>query len=48
MCVELGDGTNNVGGALERLLLAEWGRPILDGLPDLSTHELLATEEGAV
>jgi aspartyl-tRNA(Asn)/glutamyl-tRNA(Gln) amidotransferase subunit A len=38
----------NVGGALERLLLAEWGGPILDRLPDLSTHELLATEEGAV
>ena len=38
----------NVGGALEQLLLAEWGGPILDRAPDLSTHELLATEEGAV
>ena len=38
----------NVGGTLEQLLLAEWGGPILDRAPDLSTHELLATEEGAV
>ena len=38
----------NVGGALEQLLLAEWGGPILDRAPDLCTHELLATEEGAV
>jgi aspartyl-tRNA(Asn)/glutamyl-tRNA(Gln) amidotransferase subunit A len=38
----------NVGGALERLLVAEWGGPLLDRAPDLSTHELLATEEGAV
>ena len=38
----------NVGGALEQMLLAEWGGPILDGAPDLSTHEMLASEEGAV
>jgi aspartyl-tRNA(Asn)/glutamyl-tRNA(Gln) amidotransferase subunit A len=38
----------NVGGTLERLLVAEWGGPLLDRAPDLSTHELFATEEGAV
>ena len=38
----------NVGGALEQLLLAEWGAPILESAPDLSTHEMLASEEGAV
>src|SRR4029079_11935985 len=32
----------NVGGALEQLLLAEWGAPILESAPDLSTHEMLA------
>ncbi|RXZ70480.1 Asp-tRNA(Asn)/Glu-tRNA(Gln) amidotransferase subunit GatA [Agromyces albus] len=38
----------NVGGALEQLLLAEWGGPLLDRAPDLSRHELFATEEGAL
>ncbi|MCM3657119.1 Asp-tRNA(Asn)/Glu-tRNA(Gln) amidotransferase subunit GatA [Agromyces mediolanus] len=38
----------NVGGALERLLEAEWGGPLLAKAPDLSTHELTATEEGAL
>ena len=38
----------NVGGALEQLLLAEWGAPLLDLAPDLSRHELTATEEGAL
>ena len=38
----------NVGGALEQLLEAEWGGPLLDRAPDLSTHELTATEEGAL
>jgi aspartyl-tRNA(Asn)/glutamyl-tRNA(Gln) amidotransferase subunit A len=38
----------NFGGALEQLLLAEWGAPIRESAPDLSTHEMLASEEGAV
>ncbi|MGX5696055.1 Asp-tRNA(Asn)/Glu-tRNA(Gln) amidotransferase subunit GatA [Agromyces soli] len=38
----------NVGGALEQLLVAEWGGPLLAKAPDLSTHELTATEEGAL
>ncbi|MCD5346924.1 Asp-tRNA(Asn)/Glu-tRNA(Gln) amidotransferase subunit GatA [Agromyces sp. H3Y2-19a] len=38
----------NVGGALEQLLIAEWGGPILAKAPDLTTHELTATEEGAL
>ncbi|MCD1570029.1 Asp-tRNA(Asn)/Glu-tRNA(Gln) amidotransferase subunit GatA [Agromyces mediolanus] len=38
----------HVGGALERLLEAEWGGPLLAKAPDLSTHELTATEEGAL
>ena len=38
----------NVGGALEQLLLAEWGGRLLDRAPDLSRHELTATEEGAL
>jgi aspartyl-tRNA(Asn)/glutamyl-tRNA(Gln) amidotransferase subunit A len=38
----------NVGSALEQLLVAEWGGPILAKAPDLTTHELTATEEGAL
>lgn len=38
----------NVGGALEALLVDRWGGPLLDRAPDLSTHELMATEEGVV
>lgn len=38
----------NVGGALEQLLVAEWGGRLLDRAPDLSSHEMLASEEGAV
>jgi aspartyl-tRNA(Asn)/glutamyl-tRNA(Gln) amidotransferase subunit A len=38
----------NVGAALEQLLLAKWGGPLLDLAPDLSRHELTATEEGAL
>ncbi|GAA2025177.1 Asp-tRNA(Asn)/Glu-tRNA(Gln) amidotransferase subunit GatA [Agromyces tropicus] len=38
----------NVGGALEHLLVDRWGGPILSQAPDLSTHELMATEEGVV
>jgi len=38
----------NVGGALEQLLLSQWGGPLLDRAPDLSRHELTATEEGAL
>ncbi|WP_353828396.1 Asp-tRNA(Asn)/Glu-tRNA(Gln) amidotransferase subunit GatA [Agromyces sp. SYSU T0242] len=38
----------NVGGALERMLVDRWGGPILAQAPDLSTHELTATEEGVV
>jgi aspartyl-tRNA(Asn)/glutamyl-tRNA(Gln) amidotransferase subunit A len=38
----------NVGAVLEQLLLAEWGAPLLDRAPDLSRHELTATEEGAL
>jgi aspartyl-tRNA(Asn)/glutamyl-tRNA(Gln) amidotransferase subunit A len=37
-----------VGAALEQLLLAEWGAPLLDRAPNLSRHELTATEEGAL
>ncbi|WP_400999035.1 Asp-tRNA(Asn)/Glu-tRNA(Gln) amidotransferase subunit GatA [Agromyces sp. GXQ0307] len=38
----------NVGGALEALLVDRWGGPLLAQAPDLSTHELKATEEGVV
>jgi aspartyl-tRNA(Asn)/glutamyl-tRNA(Gln) amidotransferase subunit A len=38
----------NVGGALEALLVDQWGGPLLEKAPDLSTHELMATEEGVV
>jgi aspartyl-tRNA(Asn)/glutamyl-tRNA(Gln) amidotransferase subunit A len=38
----------NVGGALEALLVDRWGGPLLNQAPDLSTHELKATEEGVV
>jgi len=38
----------NVGAALEQLLEAQWGGPLLAQAPDLSTHELTATEEGAL
>lgn len=38
----------NVGGALEQLLVAEWGGPLLAKAPDLTAHELFATEEGAL
>ncbi|MGR0317988.1 Asp-tRNA(Asn)/Glu-tRNA(Gln) amidotransferase subunit GatA [Agromyces sp. ZXT2-3] len=38
----------NVGGALEALLVERWGGPLLAQAPDLSTHELKATEEGVV
>jgi aspartyl-tRNA(Asn)/glutamyl-tRNA(Gln) amidotransferase subunit A len=38
----------NVGGALEALLVDRWGGPLLGQAPDLSTHELMATEEGVV
>ena len=38
----------NVGGALEALLVDQWGGPLIAQAPDLSTHELMATEEGVV
>jgi aspartyl-tRNA(Asn)/glutamyl-tRNA(Gln) amidotransferase subunit A len=38
----------NVGGALETLLVDRWGGTLLGRAPDLSTHELMATEEGVV
>ncbi|WP_353814292.1 Asp-tRNA(Asn)/Glu-tRNA(Gln) amidotransferase subunit GatA [Agromyces sp. SYSU T00266] len=38
----------NVGGALEAILVDRWGGPLLSQAPDLSTHELMATEEGVV
>ncbi|WP_353810139.1 Asp-tRNA(Asn)/Glu-tRNA(Gln) amidotransferase subunit GatA [Agromyces sp. SYSU T00194] len=38
----------NVGGALERLLEAEWGGPLLDRAPSLAPTEMTAAEEGAV
>ncbi|BDZ56213.1 Asp-tRNA(Asn)/Glu-tRNA(Gln) amidotransferase subunit GatA [Agromyces marinus] len=38
----------NVGGALEALLVDRWGGPLLAQAPDLSTHELTATEEGVL
>ncbi|GLI28695.1 glutamyl-tRNA(Gln) amidotransferase subunit A [Agromyces rhizosphaerae] len=37
-----------VGGALERLLEAEWGGPLLDRAPSLAPNEMTAAEEGAV
>ena len=42
------DARLNVGGALEALLVDRWGGPLLERAPDLSTHELMATEEGVV
>ncbi|GAA1832323.1 Asp-tRNA(Asn)/Glu-tRNA(Gln) amidotransferase subunit GatA [Agromyces salentinus] len=38
----------NVGAALERLLEAEWGGPLLNRAPDLSSHEMAAAEEGVI
>lgn len=38
----------NVGAVLEQLLVAEWGGPLLAKAPDLTSHELTATEEGAL
>jgi aspartyl-tRNA(Asn)/glutamyl-tRNA(Gln) amidotransferase subunit A len=37
-----------IGAALERLLEAKWGGPLLSKAPDLALTEMFASEEGAV
>ncbi|PJJ63554.1 Asp-tRNA(Asn)/Glu-tRNA(Gln) amidotransferase subunit GatA [Compostimonas suwonensis] len=37
-----------VGGALEQLLEAQWGGPLLNRAPDLAPAEMSAAEEGAI